>query len=333
MSRGECRLRIIGHAAGTDERLFGSPKTGRVLLHLRLSDFDTRNRQLRIKAELQGTSDRVSSTKLLLKGQSEMIALTPPLRNDFKLSELRADRNTQLIIRVTALDPAGEHAVYEKSYPVTLLPRDTLLLSEAIGADYRRLTFNNVAAWITPNARSIDVFLARAKERNSGKFTGTQSATVPQVKALWDELHEQGMSYVMDPAVLTDTGHAQRTRLPSEVLMTKNAQCLEGTVLFATLMEAIGIEPLVVVIPGHAFVGWKLGEKDPGFRPGDMVFLETTAVHTLGFEAAVRRANARMLSEVKAGHFKPDMHDISGVSFILDISALRSKGYKPQPVD
>jgi hypothetical protein len=116
----------------------------------------------------------------------------------------------------------------------------------------------------------------------------------------------------------------QRTRLPAEVLASTNAQCLEGTLLFATLLESIGIKPIIVVVPGHAFVGWKTVAADgTGGKP---LFLETTMVGNADFKAAVKVATARVQSEDKAGNFA------RGVSHLLDLERLRKSGYKPQPL-
>lgn len=133
----------------------------------------------------------------------------------------------------------------------------------------------------------------------------------------------------MDPTVLADFGFAQRTRLPAEVLQSKNAQCLEGTILFATLLEAIGLQPYIVRVPGHAFVGWRLNARD-GAKPGDMAFVETTMVHDASFEDAAKVALRRFLDEKNAGHFKKGIY---GPAFMLELADLRKQGFRPQPVE
>lgn len=103
------------------------------------------------------------------------------------------------------------------------------------------------------------------------------------------------MTYVMDPDVTAMTAFVQRTRLPGEVLSSTNAQCLEGTLTFATLMEAIGIKPIVVLVPGHAFIGWHTVDKDG--TKGEPLFVETTMVGNYDFETALKVANNRVASE------------------------------------
>jgi hypothetical protein len=305
--------------------LLGQVKGTRPVLTLKLYNFDDKPRNVRIEVEIPGVTEKKVTTKMLLPGKKEVAELTPPLRTDFPIASLRAERPSQLSIKVSV----GSESIYEKSYSITVLPRDTLPMSQRIDADLSSPTPGFIAAWVTPNAKQVDSFLNQAKKRIDGTFAGEQMATFPQVRAIWDELAAQGVSYVMDPTVLADFGFAQRTRLPAEVLESKNAQCLEGTILFATLLEAIGLEPIIVRVPGHAFVGWKPNARD-GAKPGDLAFVETTMVHNAKFEDAARVALARVIEEKKAGHFAKGIY---GPAFMLDLGELRKQGFRPQPVE
>jgi hypothetical protein len=305
--------------------LLGQVKGTRPVLTLTLYNFDDKPRNVRIEIEIPGVTEKKVTTKMLMPGQKEVAELTPPLRTDFPIGALRAERPSQLDIKLSA----GAESLYEKSYPITVLPRDTLPLSQRIDADVSSPTPGFIAAWVTPNAKAVDAFLNQAKKRVNGTFAGEQTATFPQVKAIWDELSAQGVSYVMDPTVLADFGFAQRTRLPAEVLQSKNAQCLEGTILFATLLEAIGLSPIIVRVPGHAFVGWRLNARD-GAQPGDVAYVETTMVHDASFEYAAKVALHRVIEERNAGHFKKGIY---GPAFMLELADLRKQGFRPQPVE
>ena len=108
-------------------------------------------------------------------------------------------------------------------------------------------------------------FIKKAKVRldaSKDAFSGEQQPTMVQVKALFDELKARGVTYVEDPRVFDERGAIQRTRLPAEVLASTNAQCLEGTLLYASLMEAIGLQPVLVFKKGHAFIAWKTTKFD-----------------------------------------------------------------------
>ena len=292
------------------------------LVTLRLINHQPKARTVKITLEVPGVTETTTVSVSLPPGEQLTRALTPPLKMDFDVAKLRASRVGQIALKIT--DDKGA-SVYEQSYPLEVLPRDHLPLWRYIGADSDRQTFANALAWITPNAPEVDAFLAKAKARlDKHVFAGEQRETLSQVKALFDELKERGVSYVMDPAVFAERVAVQRTRLPVEVLASTNAQCLEGTLLYATLMEAIGLQPELVFIPGHAFVAWKPSQYDKDKAP--LYFLETTLTGgPATFEQAVERATKHYQDEKAARHF-----DI-GVSALVDVHALRAKGYTPQP--
>jgi hypothetical protein len=57
-------------------------------------------------------------------------------------------------------------------------------------------------------------------------------------------------------------------------------------VLLASLLEAISLRPAIVVVPGHAFLGWETWRDS-----GEWRYLETTMLGTHPFEAAAARGD------------------------------------------
>ena len=107
----------------------------------------------------------------------------------------------------------------------------------------------------------------------------------------------------------------QRARLPREALDLKSANCVDGVVLFASLLEGASLCPALLLVPGHALVGW---ESLDGY--GDWQFLETTLLATGDFEAACRSGQAQYQAAVD--HY-PD-----GVK-LHRLSELRARGIWP----
>lgn len=71
----------------------------------------------------------------------------------------------------------------------------------------------------------------------------------------YNALRDVLMYYVSDICTLPGPGHYQRVRTPSKVLEDRSGNCLELSILFATIFEVMGLEPVVVFLPGHAVVG------------------------------------------------------------------------------
>jgi hypothetical protein len=295
------------------------------LLTVDVYNIGDKDRQLRIETGIPGVTEAMSRTLIVSKGSRQTVRFAPPLKLDVDINTIRADRQVQLNLRI--LDAEGDKVLYENPRTVMLLPRDALPLERKLGADVSRPTFGNIAAWITPNSKVVEPFLSAAKKRHPKQaFVGEQGATIPQVKAIFDELHERGVTYVMDPRVASGLALVQRTRLPADVLSSTNAQCLEGTIFFATMFEAIGLRPILVIVPGHAFVGWHATTKD-GTPAGSAMFVETTLVGGGDLEKAMRVGAERVRQEAAARHFD------RGVSHLLELQELRRAGYRPQPVD
>jgi hypothetical protein len=108
------------------------------------------------------------------------------------------------------------------------------------------------------------------------------------------------------------------------VLSSTNAQCLEGTLLYATLLEAIGLQPVMVFVPGHVFVAWKPSRYD--HTTAKLLFLETTMT---GGEATFDQA-AQVASHEFDEQIEEKRFDL-GLAHVVDVTALRRAGYTPQP--
>ncbi|MGE0396245.1 MAG: tol-pal system YbgF family protein [Kofleriaceae bacterium] len=304
--------------------LMGRKDTG-ALVTIKMREQSKSARQFRVEVEVPGVTERSSNTLSLAANEWSVKWANPPLKMDFDLGKVRGPRPAQLALKITELAKSGDKVIFDETLPIEVLPRDYLPLKRKVGADSMVPTFGYMGAWLTSNDPAIDAFLAKAKERVEGRnFVGEQGATIPQIKALYEELKSRGVSYVMDPNVTADQVFVQRTRLPAEVLATTNAQCLEGTLLFATLFEAIGIKPIIVIVPGHAFVGWHTVPKDG--TKGEPLFVETTMVGNADFEAAVRVATSRVATELKQGSFK------AGASTFVDVPAIIAAGFTAQPL-
>ena len=91
------------------------------------------------------------------------------------------------------------------------------------------------------------------------------------------------MKYVSQPFTSRDAGVSQRVVLPTTALKNKAGNCIDLSVLFASVLEGVGIFSYIFTTDSHAFIGW--GDKRSIDR---MLFLETTMLGYDSFENAVR---------------------------------------------
>ncbi len=94
-----------------------------------------------------------------------------------------------------------------------------------------------------------------------------------QTAAIYSALADKGMIYT---TVATDFfADSQNIKTPAESLVTNSANCIDGTLVFASALEAIGMHPHLILLPHHAFVAV---ENFVGAGIEDWTFVETTLV-------------------------------------------------------
>ena len=135
------------------------------------------------------------------------------------------------------------------------------------------------AAYVNENHPMLEKVLQEALETKIvGAFrvtTHEHDETLKQVFALWSALQKRGLQY--SSATTTpggsETVQSQYIRFVDQSLTNTQANCVDGSVLFASLLRKISIEPFLVTIPGHMYVGFYLGAGKSQF-----VGLETTVI-------------------------------------------------------
>ena len=78
---------------------------------------------------------------------------------------------------------------------------------------------------------------------------------IPQLDGLFNAIRDYGISYVSDVTTIEGKGQFQRVRDPATVLNDHSGNCIELSILFASMLETMGFEPIIVFPRGHAIVG------------------------------------------------------------------------------
>lgn len=268
----------------------------------------------RITVQVPGWSDQEIQVAELQVGEKRTFLFAPSFLSRFySNSEIKAA--TAL---VTASDPAGK-VTFQGTVPVRLRPVEDMYW----GPDFKYAPF--IASWVTPHNAHVEQVLTRAKEfmagrRLPGYEDGKSEAlqeqqTVDQAKAIYRALQQAGVSYVKSS--LTMGGHddwSERVRYPRESLKAKSANCIDGALTYASLFENLDLDPIIVLVPGHAYVGVRLTRHSQRF-----LYIETSLTGRSSFEVAVNSAQ-KGLAKI----------DHSQMTFI-GISDARRAGIYPMP--
>lgn len=242
-----------------------------------------------VEAEIQGFTHAAKDSVKIEPGKEAAVSLHPSFLPG-KLAGLLTSQPATLLATVKT---GSGTKVYEKTLPISLLARDTWVFAAGFNADRIDLR-KTVAAWVTAQAPAVAQMLADAvklsplngfvgyqeprfiaggKAETGGK--SREEVTRLQVKAIYDALKAKGIKYV-DQSLQYPENDRQRVLMPEQVLEGKAANCIDGSVLLSSLLLRAGINPLIIITPGHAFIGWETWE---GSRRYEV--LETTR---LGYE-------------------------------------------------
>lgn len=268
----------------------------------------------RVTVQLPGWSDQEIQLVEMGAGDVRTLIFAPTFLP-------RLYRNKEIVaatVVVQATDMGGR-VVFHQTVPTRLRAAGDMFW----GTGFKYAPF--IASWVTPHDPRVELLLARAKEYMPGRrlpgyedwkaSEQQEKSTHLQVAAIYRALQEAGISYVKSSLTFgRNTSVSERIRMPRESLRQSSANCIDGVVMFASLFENLAMEPSVVLVPGHAYVGIRLSRGSNKF-----LYLDTALTGRASFETAVQAAERGMARYQKA--------EISHIH----ISEARRAGIFPMP--
>lgn len=291
------------------------------LVSLRVHNGRTTPARLRLTSFVEGYSAHAVDTVEIAPGQQAEISHLPTFFPD-RLASLSEVCRASLHIQIDDLDGKMEQ---ERTFPIWMLARTSALLhvpDPATGLPRDLMPY--LAAWVTPSVPAVFALLRQAAasltDGTVASYQVDAAGVQAQVKAIYDALKGAGITYVNSvlcfgaiPGVL-----AQRIRLPTESLTQRSANCMDGTVLLASVLEAASLHPALVLIPGHAFLGWETSEGS-----GQWDYLETTLLGSQDFAQAQAEGRALAAMYQEQAILQPSIFSR------LSLRALRAQGIWP----
>lgn len=296
------------------------------LLECFVKNTDTVKRRVRVRSFVEGYSAQAADSFEFAPRAEQTFRQLPTL---FPGPVATLEEMTRATLNVIVDDLDTEKVELHRTVPVWLLPLTSapLMVRDPVTAEDVDMS-PYLGAWVTPNAAAVMSFLRDARKHHpDGTFAGYQGkpeegekTSTAQVAALFAALKESGVRYVNSVVTSSprDGFFDQRIRLPRESLADASANCIDGTVLLASLLEAISMDAGIVIVPGHAFLAWATWSQN-----GEWRYLETTMIGTDDFEAASRQA--RRL----AAAYRVESADPAPGAALLPVRRLRAQGITP----
>lgn len=293
---------------------------------------------LTIKTKIGDFTDDLEETKTILPYSTVKVSHTPL----FKYASIKLRETCEANLDMHVL--VGNQTVLKRSVRTSLLAFDTMIFE--ILNPLTREVFNLhdfIVVWVTPHDQEVENVLPIAKEYHpkrtlQGYPSGLSDEQITQsinleCEAIFMALKEIGISYI-DSSISfgwLKPYAFQRVKLPATTIKTKAANCIDGTILFASLLEHIGIQPIIVLVPGHALVGWK-----PIPNSTKIVLLETTLISSATFEKAIECGRMSLnegLEDAKKILQNPNLTlekaVQSGLIKFIDVTSMREKNIFP----
>ncbi len=167
----------------------------------------------------------------------------------------------------------GQEKIFSGEYNLTLMA-----FNQWSGSNVRP---EILSAFVTPNHPLITEVLNQTAIElqdltGNSALDGYLSQDVDRarniVAALYRALKKQKLIYAVPPASFGKSG--QRVRLSDEVLTGKVGTCLDLTILMASCLESLGMNPIIVLFSTHALVGaWLSEEMSSNMVMDDQSFL------------------------------------------------------------
>lgn len=125
-----------------------------------------------------------------------------------------------------------------------------------------------LCAFVMPNHPAVQGIVAKAalwleKWKGDPAILGYSTQNPNEVRmqmaAVYEAIKQEAIAYCLPPASYETVG--QKIRTPDEITGQKMATCLDLTILYASALEAMGLNPLIMIHKEHAYIGCWLEEK------------------------------------------------------------------------
>ncbi len=123
----------------------------------------------------------------------------------------------------------------------------------------------------------------------------------------------------------SDDNRFQHVRFIDETITSSQANCVDGTVVFASILKKIGLNVSIILVPNHAYVAVR-DEKNERF----LYAIETTMLASGTLAAAIFEASNK--GEHALNKIAPKLEDENEQDFVeINIRVAREVGINPIP--
>jgi hypothetical protein len=244
-----------------------------------------------VTSEITGYTDKASDTVTVDANGTAEVRQNPRLTTT-AIDGLNSQHQADVHVTVSYLESGQPRTVLDQTSQTLITSRRDFPWS--IDGFTQQENYALVVAMITPTDPSVEKLIVDAGhfDPQNAMVSGyhdqnDESGSVYQrLDDIWQaEQTNFGLTY--DSTTISfASGSSQRIRLPGEVLDQNAGNCIELTLLYASVVEALSMQAAIVIIPGHAYVGVRLDNTNDSYY-----FIETTMIGSYTFQDAATKGS------------------------------------------
>ena len=153
--------------------------------------------------------------------------------------------------------------------------------------------------------------------------------------AAYAAIQQKNITYAEPPSSFEKFG--QRIRLADAVLDQHLGTCMDMTLLYVSCLEAMGLNPVMVMMKGHIFAGvWLIDESFSDMIMDDPTQLEkrmSKGIHEMIVVECTDMCSGKTRSfDDAVEHAVHNVSNYTNFVFVIDVKRARSMGIRPMPV-
>lgn len=267
----------------------------------------------------------------MFPGQTATVVCYPKFPEDITEKMTESAEKAEIEI---SWDGADQDDIVEEDFSFKIVNRNDYVFtgipaSERAGwADF----YDNdalLACYVTPNDPIVKYYTQIVQEKilkgDQATVSGDPKDAARFLMGIYEATRLSHMVYSGTkglPQNFDDaSSSSQHNRLPREVITGNTGLCLELSLLYASVLSAAGIDPVIFLVPGHAYPGFQMN--------GQYVAIEATAIggEGLGGIGTVEQAFEKGQKQLQEFMQRAQMGDPRYT--LVDVHALNQQGVVP----
>lgn len=264
----------------------------------------------------------------MFPGQTLVIPCYPKFKEDITEKTTESIEKAEIEI---SWDGADEDDIIEDEFTFKLTNRNEYVYTNIKKEEIS--TWNDVynnddllACFVTPNDPIVKYYTQNLQEKllkgEAAAISQNPKDAVRFLTGIYDATLLSHMVYSGTKGIPQSTDDVQsmvqQIRLPREVITGNTGLCIELSVLYASVLSAAGIDPIIYMVPGHAY---------PGFRMnGQYYAIEATGINGEGLGGISSSEDAFNKGQKQLQEFMQRAQSGDPRYTLVDIHAVNQQG-------